>query len=111
MNKELYRLEVTVPEEDYDRLSGLLTLEVAFGWEEESLPSGETRFRIHCEQEDFLRALLAGGTDDRERKSGGVGVDVSELDRERVEIWRGRAGGEGEQRKHRGGRNPGGSGR
>lgn len=57
MNKELYRLEVTVPEEDYDRLSGLLTLEVTFGWEEESLPSGETRFRIHCEQEDFLRAL------------------------------------------------------
>ena len=58
MNKELYRLEVTVPEEDYDRLSGLLTLEVAFGWEEESLPSGETRFRIHCEQEDFLLTLL-----------------------------------------------------
>ena len=57
MNKELYRLEVTVPEEDYDLLSGLLTLEVAFGWEEESLPSGETRFRIHCEQEDFLLAL------------------------------------------------------
>ena len=57
------------------------------------------------------RDELAGGTDDRERKSGGVGVDVSELDRERVEIWRGRAGGEGEQRKHRGGRNPGGSGR
>ena len=58
MNTKLYRLEVTAPEEDYDRLSGLLTLEVAFGWEEESLPSGETRFRIHCEQEDFLQALL-----------------------------------------------------
>lgn len=59
MNKELHRLEVTVPEEDYDLLSGLLTLEVAFGWEEESLPGGETRFRIHCEEEDFLQGLLA----------------------------------------------------
>lgn len=55
--KTIYRLEVTAPEEAYDRLSGLLALEVSFGWEEESLPTGETRFRIHCEREDLLRDL------------------------------------------------------
>ena len=55
--KQLYRLEIVAQEEAYDRVCGLLTLEVSFGWEEENLPSGETRFRIHCEQEDFLSAL------------------------------------------------------
>lgn len=55
--KQLYRLEIVAQEEAYDRVCGLLTLEVSFGWEEENLPSGETRFRIHCEQEDFLIAL------------------------------------------------------
>lgn len=55
--KQIYRLEIVAQEEDYDRVCGLLALEVSFGWEEENLPSGETRFRIHCEQEDYLQAL------------------------------------------------------
>ena len=58
--KQIYRLEIVAQEEDYDRVCGLLALEVSFGWEEENLPSGETRFRIHCEQEDYLQALDAG---------------------------------------------------
>ena len=41
----------------FDRISGLLTLGVSFWQEEESLPTGETRFRVHCEQEDFLQKL------------------------------------------------------
>lgn len=57
--KTIYRLEVTAPEDAYERLSGLLALEVSSGWEEESLPTGETRFRIHCEREDLLRQLQA----------------------------------------------------
>lgn len=85
MNKELYRLEVTVPEEDYDRLSGLLTLEVAFGWEEESLPSGETRFRIHCEQEDFLRSLLERI---REALPQSVGVCAAIENKDWLGAWR-----------------------
>ena len=44
-------------EGDFDRISGLLTLGVSFGWAEESLATGETRFRVHCEQEDFLQKL------------------------------------------------------
>ena len=53
----LFRLDIVADEEEFDRVSGLLALHAAFGWEEESLPTGETRFTIHCEAEDHLRAL------------------------------------------------------
>lgn len=53
----LFRLVIVADEEDMDRVSGMLALDAAFGWEEESLPAGETRFTIHCEAEDHLRRL------------------------------------------------------
>lgn len=55
--KTIHRLEIVVAESDYDCTTGLLALEVPFGWEEQSLPTGETRFRVHCEQKDFLERL------------------------------------------------------
>lgn len=55
--KQIYRLEIVAQEDAYDRVCGLLALEVSFGWEEENLPTGETRFRIHCEQEIYLSDL------------------------------------------------------
>lgn len=55
--KTIHRLEFVVAESDYDCATGLLALEVPFGWEEQSLPTGETRFRVHCEQKDFLEGL------------------------------------------------------
>ena len=55
--KQIYRLEIVAQEDAYDRVCGLLALEVSFGWEEENLPTGETRFRIHCEQESYLSDL------------------------------------------------------
>lgn len=55
--KTIHRLEIVVAESDYDCATGLLVLEVPFGWEEQSLPTGETRFRVHCEQKDFLERL------------------------------------------------------
>ena len=55
--KQIFRLDIVAQEGDFDRISGLLTLGVSFGWEEESLATGETRFRVHCEQEDFLQKL------------------------------------------------------
>ena len=55
--KQLYRLEIVAQEDTYDRLCGLLALEVSFGWEEENLPAGETRFRIHCDQKGYLEDL------------------------------------------------------
>ena len=55
--KTIHRLEIVVAESDYDCATGLLALEMPFGWEEQSLPTGETRFRVHCEQKDFLERL------------------------------------------------------
>ena len=55
--KTIHRLEIVVAESDYYCATGLLALEVPFGWEEQSLPTGETRFRVHCEQKDFLERL------------------------------------------------------
>ena len=55
--KTIHRLEIVVAESDYDCATGLLALEVPFGWEEQSLPTGETRVRVHCEQKDFLERL------------------------------------------------------
>lgn len=55
--KTIHRLEIVVAESDYDCATGLLALEVPFGWEEQSLPTGETRFRVHREQKDFLERL------------------------------------------------------
>ena len=55
--KTIHRLEIVVAESEYDCATGLLALEVPFGWEEQSLPTGETRFRVHCEQKDFLERL------------------------------------------------------
>lgn len=55
--KQIFRLEMVVAEEDADRATGLLTLDVPFGWEEESLPTGETRFRVHCDNPEFVANL------------------------------------------------------
>ena len=55
----LFRLEIVADEEDTDRVSGLLALGAPFGWEEESLAGGETRFVIHCESEAHLRRMRA----------------------------------------------------
>ena len=56
--KKLFCLEVVAATEDVDRVTGILALNVSFGWEEEALPGGETRFLVHCEQEAFIRELL-----------------------------------------------------
>ena len=58
--QQIFRLDIVAREEEVDRISGLLALRAPFGWEEESLPTGETRFRVHCEKEDFLHALRDG---------------------------------------------------
>lgn len=55
--KTIFRLELTAREEDFDRITGLLALSVPFGWEEESLPTGETRFRIHCDNPEVISDL------------------------------------------------------
>ncbi len=53
----LHRCYITVEEDAVEILWGLLALHISFGWEEESLPTGETRFCIHCESKDFMNDL------------------------------------------------------
>ncbi len=53
----LYRCQITVEEEAVEILWGLLALHISFGWEEESLPTGETLFRVHCENKEFIDTL------------------------------------------------------
>ncbi len=53
----LHRCYITVEEESVEIIWGLLALHISFGWEEESLATGETRFCIHCESKEFLDTL------------------------------------------------------
>ncbi|MFQ8735160.1 MAG: 50S ribosomal protein L11 methyltransferase [Bilophila wadsworthia] len=46
---DLIRLDIVVDEEQYDTVAGLLVRNISYGWEEDSLPTGETRFRVHCD--------------------------------------------------------------
>ncbi len=55
MAKQLVRLAVVADEESYDIVTGILTLMVSSGWQEESLPSGETRFLVHCENAGLVQ--------------------------------------------------------
>ncbi len=51
------RLDITVDEEDCDRILALLAEKVSFGWEEESAATGETRYRIYCEHRPLIEDL------------------------------------------------------
>ena len=57
MGMNLSLCTVIVPEEALDALTAALAQHVAFGWEEESLPTGETRVRVHCENSEFIDTL------------------------------------------------------
>ncbi len=58
MEEALTRLEIQAPEEAYETITGLLALMLSMGWEEESLTSGETRFRVHCANQDLVRNIM-----------------------------------------------------
>ena len=49
--------EMVVEEDSLDALLGVLTLNVPFGWEEASLPTGETRVRVYCGNAEFIQTL------------------------------------------------------
>lgn len=46
---ELIRLDIVVEEDQIDVVTGLLVQTISYGWEEDSLPTGETLFRVHCD--------------------------------------------------------------
>lgn len=51
--------EIVAAEEELDALWGVLALRVSFGWEEESLPTGETRVRVYNLNRPFIDGLAA----------------------------------------------------
>lgn len=54
---QLFRLHITASEEHCDAVQGVLARLVTYGWEEESLATGETLFRIHGHSSDFADQL------------------------------------------------------
>lgn len=59
----LIRVDLFVDEADLDAANGVLALAAPFGWEEESLPSGESRLTVHSEYAEwageFVKTLEA----------------------------------------------------
>jgi len=53
----LERLEIVVTEEDFPLAEALVGQALAYGWEEESLPTGHTRLIMHCENAAILDDL------------------------------------------------------
>lgn len=56
---DLVRLELFAEEGDVDNVTGILVRAVSYGWEEESLPTGETCFRVHCDNADIAERIDA----------------------------------------------------
>lgn len=56
MNK-LTKLEIVANEKQVDFVTGYLSIFVNFGWEEDSLFTGETRFTVYCANVEFIHNL------------------------------------------------------
>lgn len=54
---DLVRLDITVVETQVDTVTGVLVRLISYGWEEESLPTGETLFRVYCDNAIVLEGL------------------------------------------------------
>ncbi len=76
--KTLLRLKITVSEDYIELLWGLLAMHINFGWEEESLPTGETLFTVHAESKDFIDEL----TESIKQNLPQAIVDVDEIAQE-----------------------------
>ncbi len=57
---QLYRLNIVVTEEDFPLAEALVGQKVASGWEEESLPSGDTLLRVTSESEQECEDVASG---------------------------------------------------
>ncbi len=55
--KNLLRCKIIVDEPHMEILWGILALHISFGWEEESLPTGETLITVHNENQEFITNL------------------------------------------------------
>lgn len=57
---DMIRIDIVADEEDEDAVLSVLVPLVTYGWQEDSLPTGETRYRVHCENMDVVDAVCAG---------------------------------------------------
>lgn len=81
----LYRLDIVVPEADFPLAQALVARHVSFGWEEESLPTGESRLGVHCGELAVLDALEA----DVRALLPAVGLNRAEVpDQDWTAAWR-----------------------
>ena len=56
---DLERLDIIVPDDDVDLVSGVLALRAAHGWEEQDLPDGNVCFRVHGHTPEICRNIEA----------------------------------------------------
>lgn len=56
---DLIRLDITVAEDDVDIATMIMAQQLAYGWEEDTLPTGEQHFRVHIEHAGMLQTFLA----------------------------------------------------
>lgn len=61
--KYLERLEIIVEEEDFPLAEALAGQALSYGWEEESLASGQIKLTLHCEDGEILNNLADQITD------------------------------------------------
>lgn len=73
---KLIRMEFTAGEEYFDSISEILESQVLFGWQEDDLPTGETRYIIHCEQPEFINDLRIRV----QALSSDISVSITEVD-------------------------------
>ena len=79
------RCDILAAEDIYDLVSGILTLRVSSGWEEQSLPGGETRFVIHAPDALFIRGLAK----ELQTLHPSLGIKVSSVeDKDWQQAWR-----------------------
>lgn len=57
MDNTLVRLDILASEDAAEDVVGVLAMLAEDGWEEEDLPTGETRFRVHSEDSAFAERL------------------------------------------------------
>lgn len=55
--KYLERLEIVVEEEDFPLAEALVGQALSYGWEEESLATGQIKLTLHCEDGEILNTL------------------------------------------------------
>lgn len=57
--KYLERLEIVVEEEDFPLAEALVGQALSYGWEEESLATGQIKLTLHCEDGEILNTLAS----------------------------------------------------